>query len=66
MAGRLASQATGAFDVAMNGGPEISMCGLRSVPVANPHIGTGQEGKRRIIVRSKTDREIFQHLGFFN
>ncbi|MFH1884709.1 MAG: hypothetical protein ABIL62_18580 [Planctomycetota bacterium] len=49
MAGRLASQATGAFDAAMNGGPGISMCVLQSAPTANPRIGTGQGRKGRIM-----------------
>jgi len=43
MAGRLASQATGAFDAAMNGGPGISTCVLQSAPIANPRIGTNKE-----------------------
>ena len=49
MAGRLASQATGAVDAAMNGGPGISMFVLQSAPTANPRIGTGQGGKGRIM-----------------
>ena len=53
MAGRLASQATGAFDAAMNGGPGISMCVLQSAPTANPRIGTSQGGKGRITSRDK-------------
>jgi len=51
MAGRLASQATGAFDAAMNGGPGISMCVLQSAQRANLLIGTRQGGKGRIISR---------------
>ena len=51
MAGRLASQATGAFDAAMNGGPGISMCVLQSAPTANPRIGTSHGGTGRIMPR---------------
>lgn len=55
MAGRLASQATGAVDAAMNGGQGISMCVLQSALRANLLIGTGQGGKGRIMptVRKK-------------
>jgi len=51
MAGRLASQATGAFDAAMNGGPGISMCVLQSAPTANPRIGTSHGGTGSMISR---------------
>jgi len=51
MAGRLAYQATGAFDAAMNGGPGISMCVLQSAPTANHRIGTSHGGTGRIISR---------------
>jgi len=51
MAGRLASQATGAFDAAMNGGPGISMCVLEFARIASLYIGTHQGGKGRIISR---------------
>jgi len=49
MAGRLASQATGAFDAAMNGDQGTSMCVLQSARHANLRIGTSQKRKGRIV-----------------
>ena len=51
MAGRLASQATGAFDAAMNGGPGISTCVLEFARIASLYIGTGQGDKGRKVPR---------------
>ncbi len=51
------SQAIGAFDADMNGGPGISMSVLQFAPAANPRIGTGQGGKGRIM--SRDNRKIF-------
>ena len=53
MAGRLAYQATGAFDAAMNGGQGISMCVLQSARRANPRIGTSQRRGRIMPTVSK-------------
>jgi len=57
MAGRLASQATGAFGAAMNGGPGISMCVLQSARRANPLIGTSRGGNARAMRKASTNTQ---------
>lgn len=57
MAGKLASQATGAFDAAMNGGPGISMCVLQSARRANPRIGTGRGGNAKAMRKASTNTQ---------
>lgn len=52
MAGKLASQATDAYDAAINGGRGISMCPLQSARRANLLIGVrSQGGKGRVMPR---------------
>ena len=57
MAGRLAFQATGAFDAAMNGGQGISMCVLESAPTANPRIGISRGGNARAMRKASTNTQ---------